>query len=242
MRLKLKASTYATMYAMFEGVQGREPKGEEKGLTVTIYRDISYMGFFVGGEVEPYERPAWVDGCQWFRSCLQCRWHDCVTESLSRYESESSAEKRRKLMSRLLRQGFKAEHVAEFFYMPVEEVKGLDSVTPIQAACKNAEQRARMRLDVIELRRGGMSETTVSLATGLSKRQVRRLCEGVIGIKRGRYHSKYSPPVIAVSVVAPVVDVDDQYTRDLQVHIRRTNSASSWSAADKTAGNVGCLV
>jgi hypothetical protein len=202
-----------------------------------VYRDVSYMGFFTGGAVEAYEKPAWVDGCQWFRSCLQCRWNDCVSETLSKYDSENSASIRRRMMSRLVKQGFKAELVAEFFYVPIEEVTALDSSQPLKVSYLDAEKRARVRQMVIDMRRNGISEYETAALSGLSTRQVRRLCEDVKGIVRGRYHTKSSQPVVAV---VSVVSIDDQYTRDVQTHIGQHNLASSWTAPDKSAINVGC--
>src|SRR3972149_502967 len=79
-------------------------KGDE--MKSETYFEVTTLGDLANGTRQRFYMPAEPPhGCQWFRSCDDCRWPDCEVEMALAYDSAEAMEKRGRGMASMMRAG-----------------------------------------------------------------------------------------------------------------------------------------
>jgi hypothetical protein len=159
-------------------------KGDE--MKSETYFEVTTLGDLANATRPRFYMPAEAPhGCQWFRTCDECRWPDCEVEKALAYDSVEAREKRGRGMASMARAGATITQLSAFFGLALSEVE--EQIAPYVVVSDRTRQRDRckshLKGEAIRRRQEGEPEKAVAILLGVSTRQVSRWCQGIEGIE-----------------------------------------------------------
>lgn len=140
--------------------------------------------------------PMAADGCEWFRTCERCRFAECEANEAPTmsFAGRRSRAMRARVVAGALSDGAEPEEMELFFGLDEGEAIGM-AATRLRPMW--FERRPETRAEAVAARLNGEREWEVADRLHVSARTVRKWCEGVDGIDRGRNAGKARKSIMA---------------------------------------------